>query len=43
MIHGPHVKFGEGDRDDRKRDGKNRLFKYDHAAVVACGTASVAS
>ena len=43
MIHGPHDIFGEGDRDDRKRDGNNCLFKYDHAVVVARWTVSVAS
>ena len=35
LIHGPQNIFREGNRDDRKPDGKNCLFKDDHAVVVA--------
>ena len=43
LIHGPQNIFREGNRDDRKPDGKNCLFKDDHAVVVARRAIWVAS
>jgi len=33
-IKNPHNVFGNGDRQDGKRDGKNRLFEDDHDSLL---------